>query len=66
MAQSARLTPLYARTRGMAMLWVLNYADGEHILLDTAERANLPFQHLRQAADALRAHPLLADCGKVP
>ena len=48
------------------MLWGLNDADGEHILLDTAKRANLPFQHLHQAADALLAHPLLADCGKLP
>jgi aminopeptidase-like protein len=54
----------HARTREMAMLWVLNYADGEHTLLDIAERANLPFQHLRQAADALLAHQLLADCGE--
>jgi aminopeptidase-like protein len=46
----------------MAMLWVLNYADGEHTLLDIAERADLPFQHLRQAADALLAHQLLIDC----
>jgi aminopeptidase-like protein len=52
-----------ARTREMAMLWVLNYADGEHTLLDIAERANLPFQHLRQAADALLAHQLLTECG---
>jgi hypothetical protein len=48
----------------MAMLWVLNYADGAHTLLDIAERAGLPFQHLRQAADALLAHQLLADCGE--
>ena len=54
----------HARTREMAMLWVLNYADGEHTLLDIAERAGLPFQHLRQAADALLAHQLLADSGK--
>ena len=45
------------------MLWVLNYADGAHTLLDIAERAALPFQHLRQAADALLAHQLLAECG---
>ena len=54
----------HARTREMAMLWVLNYADGEHTLLDIAERAGLPFQHLRQAAEALLAHQLLADCGE--
>ena len=51
----------YARTREMAMLWVLNYADGEHTLLDIAERAGLPFEDLRQAADVLLAHQLLAD-----
>src|SRR5437870_8885266 len=54
----------HARTREMAMLWVLNYADGEHTLLDIAERADLPFQHLRQAADALLAHQLLAECAE--
>jgi aminopeptidase-like protein len=48
----------------MAMLWVLNYADGEHTLLDIAERADLPFQHLRQAADTLLAHQLLAECAE--
>jgi aminopeptidase-like protein len=54
----------HARTREMAMLWVLNYADGEHTLLDIAERADLPFQHLRQAADTLLAHQLLAECAE--
>jgi aminopeptidase-like protein len=48
----------------MALLWVLNYADGEHTLLDIAEHADLPFQHLRQAADTLLAHQLLADCAE--
>src|SRR5205823_7242887 len=52
----------HTRTREMAMLWVLNYADGEHTLLEVAERADVPFQHLRYAADALLAHQLLADC----
>jgi len=46
------------------MLWVLNYADGEHTLLAIAERADLPFQRLRQAADALLAHQLLAECAE--
>lgn len=53
----------HSRTREMAMLWVLNYADGEHTLLDIAERAHLPFQDLRYAADALLEHQLLEDCG---
>jgi aminopeptidase-like protein len=37
----------------MALLWVLNLADGEHSLLDTAERSGLPFSSIRAAADAL-------------
>ena len=38
----------------MAMLWVLNLSDGEHSLLDIAERSGLPFATVRVAADALR------------
>ncbi|MBV8362748.1 MAG: DUF4910 domain-containing protein [Deltaproteobacteria bacterium] len=50
------------RTAGyhqMALLWVLNLADGEHSLLNTAERAGLPFETVRAAADALVAADLL-------
>jgi aminopeptidase-like protein len=43
----------------MALLWVLNLADGRHSLLDTAERARVPFATLRAAADALLAVDLL-------
>jgi aminopeptidase-like protein len=43
----------------MALLWVLNLADGGHSLLDTAERAGLPFATIRAAADALAAAQLL-------
>jgi aminopeptidase-like protein len=43
----------------MALLWVLNLADGGHSLLDTAERAGLPFATIRAAADALFAAQLL-------
>ena len=35
----------------MAMLWVLNLSDGEHTLLDIAERAGLPFALVAAAAD---------------
>ncbi|QKW49031.1 DUF4910 domain-containing protein [Streptomyces buecherae] len=38
----------------MAMLWVLSLSDGEHGLLDVAERAGLPFDTVAAAADALR------------
>jgi len=43
----------------MALLWVLNFADGRHSLLETAERANMPFAAIRSAADALEAVGLL-------
>jgi aminopeptidase-like protein len=43
----------------MALLWVLNLADGEHTLLDMAERSELPFSQIRSAADALLAADLL-------
>jgi aminopeptidase-like protein len=43
----------------MALLWVLNLADGRYSLLDMAERAGLPFAAIRAAADALLAAELL-------
>jgi aminopeptidase-like protein len=43
----------------MALLWVLNLADGRHSLLDVAERAAIPFATIRAAADALVAAELL-------
>jgi aminopeptidase-like protein len=60
---------LYARMGGerdvradeMAMLWVLNQADGRHSLLDIAERAGLPFGAIKRAADALAEHGLLRE-----
>jgi aminopeptidase-like protein len=47
-------------TESMAMLWVLNLADGAHSLLDIAERSDLPFEIVRGAAQLLRAQSLLA------
>lgn len=44
----------------MALLWVLSLADGKHSLLDTAERAAMPFAAIRAAADALLEKGLLA------
>ncbi|HTA18550.1 MAG TPA: DUF4910 domain-containing protein, partial [Polyangia bacterium] len=43
-----------------AMLWVLNLSDGEHGLLDIAERAAMDFTTVRAAADLLAQHGLLA------
>jgi aminopeptidase-like protein len=45
----------------MAMLWVLNLADGQHGLLDMAERSGLRFEALRRAAETLRDHGLLKE-----
>lgn len=46
-------------TGPMAMLWVLNLADGEHSLIRMAERSGLAFAELRTAADLLAEHGLL-------
>lgn len=44
----------------MALLWVLNLSDGEHSLLDIAERAGCPFALVQQASRALAGAGLLA------
>jgi aminopeptidase-like protein len=44
----------------MALLWVLNYGDGRHTLLDIASRSGIMFASIRQAAGALLAEGLLA------
>jgi aminopeptidase-like protein len=45
----------------LAMLWVLCLADGEHSLLDVAERSGATFGVVRAAAEALEQHALLED-----
>jgi aminopeptidase-like protein len=47
----------------MAMLWTLNMSDGRHDLLGIAVRSNLPFQKIKEAADALRKAELLELAG---
>jgi aminopeptidase-like protein len=44
----------------MAMLWVLNLSDGHNTLLDIADRSGLGFDLIRNAADLLMEHDLLA------
>jgi aminopeptidase-like protein len=44
-----------------AILWVLNLADGGHSLLDVAERADLPFAVVADAAAALLDAELLEE-----
>ena len=48
------------KERQLALLWVLNLSDGEHSLLDVAERSGMPFARIREAADALLETGLLA------
>jgi aminopeptidase-like protein len=45
----------------LAMLWVLNLSDGEHSLVQIAERAGLPFDVISLAADVLRGAGLLKE-----
>jgi aminopeptidase-like protein len=49
-----------AEERQMAMLWVLNLSDGDHSLLDVAERAGLPFAMVADVAAALQDAGLLS------
>jgi aminopeptidase-like protein len=49
-----------ASGKAMAMLWVLNLADGGNSLLAIAERSGLAFRDIAAAAELLREHGLLA------
>ncbi|MCH8147976.1 MAG: DUF4910 domain-containing protein [Planctomycetes bacterium] len=42
-----------------ATMWVLNFSDGGHTLLDIAERSDIDFDTIREAADLLIEHELL-------
>jgi aminopeptidase-like protein len=42
-----------------AVMWVLNFSDGEHSLLDIAERSRIEIGKLAEAADGLSANNLL-------
>jgi aminopeptidase-like protein len=43
----------------MAMLWLLNLADGDHSLLDIAERAAIPFSTIQKITQILMEKKLL-------
>jgi aminopeptidase-like protein len=47
--------------RQLALLWVLNLSDGDHTLLDVAERSGLPFDTVRSAANSLLERELLSE-----
>lgn len=46
----------------MAMLWVLNLADGQHSLLDMAERSGNPFDLIYRISQILLDKNLLCEC----
>jgi aminopeptidase-like protein len=50
-----------AKQAQLAMLWVLNYSDGEHDLLDIAQRSGLPFDAVVAAAKALHGAGLVKE-----
>jgi aminopeptidase-like protein len=47
-------------TRELAMLWVLNLSDGQHSLLDIAERSGMKYEVVQRAAMDLQQHDLLS------
>ena len=62
---------LYSATGGkshtasdqMAILWVLNYSDGQHTLLDIAEKSDIPFDKICNEALILIEAGLLKEKG---
>ena len=51
------------KIKEMALLWVLSMSDGEHDLLDIAERSGESFSDIKNAAQALLDCGLLKDLG---
>jgi aminopeptidase-like protein len=43
----------------LAMLWILNLSDGQHSVLDIAERAGLPFEYVLKVSQTLLEQRLL-------
>jgi aminopeptidase-like protein len=50
-----------AKEAQLAMLWVLNLSDGDHSLLDIAERSGLPYDTVADAAHALHRAQLIKE-----
>ncbi len=50
-----------AYAKNMAILWLLNLSDGDHTLLDIAERANAPFNTIAATAELLLRKGLLVE-----
>lgn len=56
----------FGPTNQQPLLWVLNMSDGKHSLLDIADRSGLDFESLRQAAEVLVKHDLIAETAGRP
>jgi aminopeptidase-like protein len=58
-----RLGPrgLFADAERLGLLWILNFSDGEHSLLDIAERSNLPFWSILEGSRRLVERDLLRE-----
>jgi aminopeptidase-like protein len=52
-----------AAERRLAILWILNLSDGQHTLLDIAERSKIPFEVIRAGAERLEAANLIGPAG---
>lgn len=50
---------LYSQAAELGLWWLLNLSDGEHGLLDIAERSGTSFEALKRGADALEQAGLL-------
>jgi aminopeptidase-like protein len=50
-----------AKQAQLAMLWVLNFSDGENDLLAIAQRSGLPFEAIAEAARALHGAGLIKE-----
>ncbi len=52
---------LYDKAQEFGLFWLLNYADGEHSLLDIAEKSGLSFAKLSKGISLLKGVGLLTD-----
>lgn len=50
---------LYDKAQEYGLFWLLNYSDGEHSVLDIAEKSGLPFEKLAAGVRMLEAVDLL-------
>jgi aminopeptidase-like protein len=48
-----------AKERSMAMLWLLSFSDGQNSLIDIAEKSNMSFEVIYEAALLLEKHDLI-------